>query len=236
MLCGVARSRPALRARENRAHMALLHQRIAVCGFDAPEREQRAALDAEILLDAIEQRRIPLQCHLAVDDAPVGNATVDVLPDLLGELGLIADLLEHAHVRLDVAHRPVPGCFRNAFGECAVAKAVAPLVEAGRCCAACSERRRKQRGGTQTRAQQRAARRSFWGIALVHDGSLTVRTRQGQSKLLLVPGFNLGDSRQFWTASGARSPPPCRSTRPPACAPGRWRVGGILRARSSRGR
>ena len=40
--------------------MVLLHQRIAIGGFDAPQRQQRAALDAEILLDPREQRLVLL--------------------------------------------------------------------------------------------------------------------------------------------------------------------------------
>ena len=66
-----------------RAHMVLLHQRIAEGGLDAPQRQQRAALDAEILLDPREQRLVLPQRFLAGDDAPVRDAAVDVLPDLL---------------------------------------------------------------------------------------------------------------------------------------------------------
>src|SRR5262245_44638158 len=108
--------------------MVLLHQRITERGLDAPQREQGAALDAKILLDPVEQRSVLLQRDLAVDDAPVRHTAVDVLPGLLRELRLTADLLEHAHVRLDAAHRPIPGRLRNAPGERALAKTVAPLV------------------------------------------------------------------------------------------------------------
>src|SRR5262249_39532336 len=47
--------------RKYRAHVILLHQRIAVRGFDTPKGEQRAAFDAEIALDTIEQRGVVLQ-------------------------------------------------------------------------------------------------------------------------------------------------------------------------------
>src|SRR5258706_6154449 len=43
-----------------RPHMVLLHQRIAVGAFDAPQRQQRAALDAEILFDPRKQRLVLL--------------------------------------------------------------------------------------------------------------------------------------------------------------------------------
>ena len=87
--------------------MVLLHQGIAVGGFDAPQRQQRAALDAEILFDPRKQRFILPQRFLAGDDAPVRDAAIDVLPDLLVEFRLLLHLLEHGHVRLDVAHHAV---------------------------------------------------------------------------------------------------------------------------------
>src|SRR5258706_7436104 len=43
-----------------RPHMVLLHQRIAVGGFDAPQRQQCAALDPEILFDPRKQRLVLL--------------------------------------------------------------------------------------------------------------------------------------------------------------------------------
>jgi len=64
-------------------HMILLHQGIAERGFDAPQRQQCAAFDAEILFDPREQRFVLLQRFLAGDDAPVRDAAIDVLPDLL---------------------------------------------------------------------------------------------------------------------------------------------------------
>ena len=105
-----------------RPHMVLLHQRIAIGGLDAPQRQQRAALDAEILLDPREQRLVLPQRFLAGDDAPVGDAAIDVLPDLLVELRLLLHLLEHGHVRLDAAHHAGPGRVRDAFCQCAGAK------------------------------------------------------------------------------------------------------------------
>ena len=115
-----------------RAHMVLLHQRIAIGGLHAPQRQQRAALDAKILFDPREQRLVLPQRLLAIDDAPVGDAAVDVLPDLLVELRLPLHLFEHGHVRLDAAHHAGVGRIRDAFGQRAGAKRVAPLVEAGR--------------------------------------------------------------------------------------------------------
>src|SRR5262249_2894563 len=100
--------------------------------LDAPEREQGTTLDPEIPLDPIEQRYVGLQRLLAVDDAPIGNAPVDVLPDLFIELRLVVDLLEHGHVGLDTAHGAAPGRLRYALCKGARAKIVAPLIEAGR--------------------------------------------------------------------------------------------------------
>ena len=137
--------------------MVLLHQRIAIGGFDAPQRQQRAALDAEILFDPREQRLVLPQRFLAGDDAPVRDAAVDVLPDLLVEFRLLLHLLEHGHVRLDAAHHAGLGRLRNALGQRAGAKAVAPLVEAGRGGGKRGERMREQGAGAEAGSQQRAA-------------------------------------------------------------------------------
>ena len=62
--------------------------------FDAPQRQQCAALDAEIALDPRKYRLVLSQRLLASDDPPVRDAAVDVLPDLFAELRLVAHLLE----------------------------------------------------------------------------------------------------------------------------------------------
>ena len=118
---------------EDRAHMILLHLGIAEGALDAPEREQRAALDAEVLFDAREQRFVLFQRELAVNDAPVGDAAIDVLPGGLGELRLGLHFPEDAHVGLDPRHGVVPGRFRNALGHRPVTEMLAPFVEPGRC-------------------------------------------------------------------------------------------------------
>ena len=115
-----------------RPHVVLLHQRIAIGGLDAPQRQQRAALDAKILLDPREQRLVLPQRFLAGGDAPVRGAAIDVLPDLLVEFRLLLHLPEHGHVGLDAAHHAGVGRIRNALCQRAGAKIVAPLVEAGR--------------------------------------------------------------------------------------------------------
>ena len=148
--------------------MVLLHQGIAIGGFNAPQRQQCAALDAKILLDAREQRVVLLQGFAAVDDAPVRSAAVDVLPDLLVEFRLLLHLPEHAHVGLDAAHHPRPGRVRNAFCERARAKIVAPRVEAGRCGGKRCKRRGKEGACAEAGLQQGAAGRGFQGIMLFH--------------------------------------------------------------------
>ena len=70
--------------------MVPLHLRVAIGGFDAPQRQQCAALDAEIMFDPRKQRLVLSQRFLAGDDAPVRYPSVDVLPDLLVEFRLVA--------------------------------------------------------------------------------------------------------------------------------------------------
>jgi hypothetical protein len=130
--------------------VVLLHQGIAIGGFDAPQRQQRAALDAVVLLDPGKQRLVLLQRLAAFDDAPVRDAAINVLPDLFVEFGLVPKLLENGHVRLDPAHHPRPGRLRNSFRQSVGAKAIAPLFEARRCCGKYRKRTHKQQSRTCT--------------------------------------------------------------------------------------
>ena len=155
-----------------RPHMVLLHQRIAIGGLDAPQRQQRAALDAKILFDPGEQRVVLAQRFLAGGDAPVRGAAVDVLPDLLVEFRLLRHLLEHGHVGLDAAHHAGVGRVRNALCQGAGAKTVAPLVEAGRRSGKRREGMREQGAGAEGRSQQRAAGRGNKRIRMFHRDSL----------------------------------------------------------------
>ena len=164
---------------KHRPHVVLLHQRIAEGGFDAPQRQQRAALDAEILLDPREHRLVLPQRLLAGDDAPVRDAAVDVLPDLLVEFRLIPHLLEHGHVGLDVAHHAGPGRLRDAFRQRARAKSVAPLIEPGRRCGKAARGRREQGAGAEAGSQQGAAGRRVQRIRLCHRRSLAARRGAG---------------------------------------------------------
>ena len=198
-----------------RPHMVLLHQRIAIGGFDTPQRQQRAALDAEILLDPRKQRLVLLQRFLAGDDAPVRDAAIDVLPDLLVEFRLLLHLLEHGHVRLDAAHHAGPGRVRDALGQRPRAKAVAPLIEAGRGGGERGEGMREQGAGAEAGSQQGAARRRVQRIRLFHRASLAI--------LLQICG-NFGQpAPDRCLRLGAQA-------RPSAAAPGLGRTAGICRA------
>jgi hypothetical protein len=151
--------------------VVLLHQRIAIGGFDAPQREQRAALDPEILFDPRKQRFVLPQRFLAGDDAPVRYAAIDVLPDLFAEFGLLPHLPEDTHVRLGVPHRAGPGRLRDAAGERPRAKIVAPLLVTGR--RGWRRQRLHQQGtGAETGSQHGAARQSARGIIRSHRGSV----------------------------------------------------------------
>ena len=196
--------------RKNRAHMVLLHQGIAIGGFNAPQRQQRAALDAKILLDPREQRLVLLQRFAAVDDAPVRGAAIDVLPDLLVEFRLLLHLPEHAHVGLDAAHHPGPGRVRNAFCQCARAKIVAPCVEAGRCRGKRSQWRGEQGACADAGLQQGAAGGGVPGIRLFHPASLAAWRACAKSHDAAGTGDFATNPRRFWRASGGSRPAPWR--------------------------
>ena len=62
-------------------------------------------------------------------DAPVGDAAIEVLPELLVEFRLVAQLLVDAGVGLEAAHDARIGRGRDALGERARAEAFDPLRE-----------------------------------------------------------------------------------------------------------
>ena len=162
--------------------MVLLNQGIAEGGFDTPQRQQRAALDAVIPFDPCKQRFVLLERFPAGDDAPVRDAAIDVLPDLLVEFGLLLYLPEHGHVRLDASHHPCIGRVRDALGQRPRTKAVAPLIEAGRCGRQRGEGVLEQGPGRERRSQQGAARRCVQRIRLFHQGSLASGAAGGAAK------------------------------------------------------
>ena len=109
--------------------MVLLDVRIAEGRFDAPEPEHDPAVDPVVLLDAGKERRIFLRLLLAGRDAPVGDAAIEVLPNLLVEFGLGADELKNCRIGFDMAHNP---CVRGVgYATCARPRAEGcdPLVE-----------------------------------------------------------------------------------------------------------
>src|SRR5439155_308987 len=112
---------------KNRARMVPLHDRIAERRLDAPQAEDDAALDTEILLDACEQRRVGFRALPSGLDPPIGDTAIEVLPELLIELGLTADFGEHRGVGLQPAHHPRVSRVGNPFCECAGAKSLDPL-------------------------------------------------------------------------------------------------------------
>jgi hypothetical protein len=63
---------------------------VAERGFHAPQSEHDVTVDRIGSLDAFEQRRVFLCALLACDNAPVGDAAVEILPDFLSELRLRA--------------------------------------------------------------------------------------------------------------------------------------------------
>src|SRR5262249_27962475 len=97
--------------------------------FDAPQPEHHRALDAVVLLDAGKQRRVFLRLLLAGDDAPIGNAAIEILPEFLVEFGLRAVERKDRGVGLDVAHHPRVGGVGYATRARWGAKALDPLLD-----------------------------------------------------------------------------------------------------------
>src|SRR3984893_12945851 len=115
--------------RDHRAHVILLDIRIAEGGLDSPQPEHDRALDPEVLLDAGEQRRVFLRLLLAGNDAPIGDAAIEILPELLAEFGLRTVELKYRRVWLDAGHHPRVGRVGNATRAGPGAKSRDPLVE-----------------------------------------------------------------------------------------------------------
>ncbi len=76
-----------------------------------------------------KKRRELLRLLLAGDDAPVGDATVEILPELFVEFGLIADRLKPGGVGTYPAHDPRVSLRRDAARERLGAKRGDPLIE-----------------------------------------------------------------------------------------------------------
>ena len=89
--------------RNDRPHMVFRHHRIAECRLDPPDAEHDGGLDAEIPLDARQQRRVLRRFLLAGGNFPVGGDAVEILPELQAEFGLIADRLKPGRVGHAVA-------------------------------------------------------------------------------------------------------------------------------------
>ena len=99
---------------------------IAVGGFDAPDAQHYRAIDADVLLDAREERSIFLRLHLPGLDAPL---PVEVLPQLLAEFGLIALEIEHLGVGFEALHHVRISRVRHAPRPRSRAKQLDPIAE-----------------------------------------------------------------------------------------------------------
>src|SRR5262249_54458198 len=125
--------------------------------------------DAEILLDAPQQRRIFLDLFLAELDAPIGNAAIEVLPKDLVELRLLADEREDFPVRLHRAHDPIVGLARDAARQRARPERRHPLRKRGTrlrngFVAAAGQRRRAGDRGLQPETAGERMFLDHWGI------------------------------------------------------------------------
>ena len=116
--------------------------------------------------------RVVLRALLAGLDAPVGDAAVDVLPELLVELGLAADFREYGRVGLQAAHHARVGRVGNALRERTRAECLDPLRE--------RLRGDLREGGCAERKRGRAAEGGFEQISAgkFHPGSL--QTNRGE--------------------------------------------------------
>ncbi len=88
---------------------------------------QVIAVDAVVALDARQQRGVLARALLAGLDAPVGDAPVEVLPELLVELRLRPVEGIDRGVGLQSRHHPPVGRLRNAAGERARPERLHPL-------------------------------------------------------------------------------------------------------------
>jgi hypothetical protein len=113
----------------DRSHVVLVHDGIAEGGLHPPEAEQDRGRDAEILLQPCEQGACLAQAFLAGCDPPIGDAAIEILPELLAEFRLRALQGEDAHVRFHIAHHPVIGRLRYAALERARLEGRDPLRE-----------------------------------------------------------------------------------------------------------
>ena len=133
-IAAAARLAPGERGqrRNHRPHVFPIDDDVAEGRLHAPQAEHDVTVDAVVPLDPRQQADIFLGALLAGDDAPVGAAPVDVLPDLFGEFRLRVVLGKHAGVGRERGHDAVVGRLRNAALDRAGAETGDPTGEGGR--------------------------------------------------------------------------------------------------------
>ena len=110
--------------------MVLFDERVAKCGFDAPDAKHEGGFDAEIALNARKERCIFFRFDFACLDPPIRGRAVEILPELLIELRLIADGIYTRHVGLHAAHHPRVGLLADTASGSFAAERGDPLLEA----------------------------------------------------------------------------------------------------------
>src|SRR4029450_2593661 len=110
------------------------HIRIAERRLDPPQPEHNAAVDAVVLLDPGKKGRVFLRLLLAGGDTPVGDAAIEVLPELFVEFGLVAVKLKNCCIRFDSSHnaRVCASGYTPRAPPCAEGRD--PLIERGLAC------------------------------------------------------------------------------------------------------
>ena len=117
----------------DRPHVLEVDHDVAEGAFHAPQAEHDERVDAVIALDAREQVAMFAGALLAGPDAPVRDPAVEILPNLLVELGLLALEREHRHVGFEIRHHAGVGRIRHAAGASAGAKGFHPARERQLC-------------------------------------------------------------------------------------------------------
>src|SRR5262249_47727654 len=115
--------------RQNRPHVLWIDDDVAEGRLHTPQSKHGVAVYGILTLDTFKQTCLFLGSLLAGPNAPVGNAAIEVLPDLLAKLRLGTVERVHRRVRVDRGHYPAIGRIRYATASRARSKILHPVRE-----------------------------------------------------------------------------------------------------------
>jgi hypothetical protein len=135
------------------AHMLRVDHDVAEGGLHTPQAKHRVTVDGIFALDAFKQSCMLAGTLPAGSHTPVGNAPIEILPNLLAEFRLGPVKRVDRGVGFDIAHHPSVRRIGYATGARTRTKAFDPLTKR-RPCHLCPQRDRRGKGRGRNKTSQ----------------------------------------------------------------------------------